>query len=211
MKPEVVIVGSGGHAKVIIDLIRGNREYEIVGCTGVVPGQNNVLGVPVLGDDTVLNELFARGIRKAFVALGDNRLRCDAAARVVGMGFELIDVISAFSCVSPNATLGPGVAVMPGAVINAGAAIGAGAIVNTAASVDHDCVIGDFSHLAPGSHLAGTVTVGNGAFLGVGSTVIARVVVGEWTIVGAGAVVIRDVPAHATVVGVPARVVKQET
>ena len=93
---------------------------------------------------------------------------------------------------------------MHGAVIGAYARLGKGVIVNTSASVDHDCVVEDFAHLAPGTHLAGNVTVGSGAFLGVGVSVVPHRRIGEWSTVGAGATVIRDVPEASTAVGTPA-------
>ena len=101
--------------------------------------------------------------------------------------------------------LGPGAVVFAGAVIQPRTVVGAHAIVNTAASIDHDCRIGRFAHLAPGVHLAGTVTVGDGAFLGIGTVAIPGVTIGEWTQVGAGAAVVRDLPARVRAVGVPAR------
>ena len=81
-------------------------------------------------------------------------------------------------------------------------------IVNTAAVVDHECVIGPGVHICPGAHLAGRVRVGMGAFVGLGANVIQCLSIGEYAVIRAGAVVLADVPAHATAVGVPARVIK---
>ena len=75
------------------------------------------------------------------------------------------------------------------------------------ASVDHDCVVGSFAHVAPGCNLAGHVTVGEGTFMGIGSTAIPRTTIGAWVTVGAGAAVTADVPDRMTVVGVPAHIV----
>ena len=201
----VVIVGAGGHAKVVIEIFRACGTT-IAGCIDEA-AREPVLGVPLLGGDSVLASLAAAGASRAFVAVGDNALRKRLTERVVSAGFALERAISPRANVSPSAVLDAGVAVMAGATINALAVVGTGAIVNTNASVDHDCSVGAFAHCAPGVNLAGCVTVGEGAFLGVGVTAIPGVRVGEWTIVGAGAAIVDDLPARTTSRGVPARVV----
>ena len=202
----VVIVGPGGHAKVVIELVRAEGKYRIKGCTGL--GETGfVLGdVPILGTDSVLPAMLANGTKKAFVAIGDNRLRLRLLAQVSEMGFELINAISPNAVVSPSATLGRGIAIMSGAIINASTEIGDCAIINTNASVDHDCRIGTGAHIGPGSVLAGNVEIGCETFLGVGTCVIPGVRVGSRTIVGAGSVVVRDIPDGVTAMDVPARV-----
>jgi acetyltransferase EpsM len=82
--------------------------------------------------------------------------------------------------------------------------------VNTGATIDHDCIVGDYAHLAPGVHLAGAVQVGEGAFLGIGSVVCPGIKVGRWATLGAGGVAIRDVADGVVAVGVPARALEGE-
>ena len=202
----VVIVGSGGHAKVVIELIRAEGRYQVKGCTGL--GESGfVLGdVPILGTDSVLPAMLANGAKKAFVAIGDNHLRLRLLAQVLEMGFELINAISPNAVVSPSATLGRGIAIMAGAIINASAEIGDGAIINTNAGVDHDCRIGRGAHIGPGSTLAGNVEIGCESFLGARTCVIPGVRIGSRAIVGAGSVVVRDIPDDVTAMGVPARI-----
>jgi UDP-perosamine 4-acetyltransferase len=205
IKPEVVVIGSGGHAKVVIELIRAQGIYRIAGCTDADSAAKEVLGVPLLGSDECLPELLARGISHAFIALGSNSLRLNLGRKVEGMGFTLINAISPQATVSPSARLGVGVAIMAGAVINAEAVIDDLAIINTRSSVDHDCRIGAAAHIAPGSVVAGGVIVGQQAFLGAGAIAIPGVMIGEGAIVGAGGVVIRKIRANTVAVGVPAR------
>lgn len=202
----VVIVGSGGHAKVVIELIRAQGKYQIKGCTGL--GETGfVLGdVPVLGTDNVLPAVLANGAKKAFVALGDNHVRLRLLAKVSEMGFEPINAVSPNAVVSPSASLGRGIAIMAGAVINASAEIGDGAIINTNAGVDHDCRIGKGAHIGPGSALAGKVEIGCESFLGAGTCVVPGVRIGSRVIVGAGSVVVRDIPDDVIAMGAPARV-----
>jgi UDP-perosamine 4-acetyltransferase len=98
---------------------------------------------------------------------------------------------------------------MAGAVVNACTSIGEGAIVNTGATIDHDCKIGNYAHVAPQCGIAGTVSVGSLAFLGVGTKVIPGITIGDKTTTGAGAVVVRDLPGESLAVGVPARIVQK--
>ncbi len=212
MKNEpVVIIGSGGHAKVVIELIRAAGKFQIAGCTGLA-GDGFVLDdVPVLGNDSVLRSLLAGGVKKAFVAIGDNRLRVELLGHATEIGFELVNAISPNAVISPSATLGKGIAIMAGAVINASAYIGDGAIINTNASVDHDCVVSNGAHICPASALAGNVKIGSESFLGIGTCVVPGVRVGNRAVIGAGSVVIRDIPDDVTAIGAPARIVSGAT
>lgn len=202
---DLIVVGAGGHAKVVLELIRASGRFNVIGC--VDPGgAREILGVPVLGGDELLPGLHRAGVRYAFVALGGNRLRRDVTRRVRDIGFELPAAVSPAASISPTASVAAGAAIMGGVTINANAVVAEGAIVNTNASVDHDCVVGPFAHCAPGTHLAGVVVVEEGAFVGIGACAIPGTRIGAWSVVGAGAVVIDDVPPRATAVGVPARV-----
>jgi UDP-perosamine 4-acetyltransferase len=204
---RVVIVGAGGHAKVIVDMLQDRGDVRLAGCVSRESGE--LLGLPWLGNDDALPAILASGVQRAFVAIGDNRLRAELMRGLVGLGFSLINAISAHAVIARSAVIGTGVAIMPGAIVNVDSIVGDGAIINTAAHIDHDGHIGACAHIGPGSSLAGNVTVGEGAFLGVGTCVIPRRSVGAWSMVGAGAVVVRDIPPHVTVVGVPARVAQR--
>jgi sugar O-acyltransferase (sialic acid O-acetyltransferase NeuD family) len=115
-------------------------------------------------------------------------------------------VIDPTAVVDSTVRIGRGTVVLPGAVVQVDTTLGEHVIVNTCASVDHDCQIGNFVHLAPGVHLAGEVTVKIGSFVGIGAVAIQRIAVGAWTTVGAGAVVVRNLPDRVVAVGVPARI-----
>jgi len=204
---RLVIVGAGGHAKVVVDILLAQDGWDIVGLTDADPSPRKIYGLPVLGrDEDVLPNLRRQGVEAAFVALGDNVLRLRIAARLRALGFDLPNAISPRAFVSPNATLGVGIAVMPQAAINAAATIGDFAIINTAASIDHDCVVGEGAHIGPGAVLAGWVRVGARVFVGVGAAAVPGVEIGADAVIGAGAAVIRRVPAGATSIGVPARI-----
>jgi UDP-perosamine 4-acetyltransferase len=210
LRRKVVIIGAGGHAKVIINMLRSDPSVEIAGCTDQ-QARGAVSDVQILGDDTILAELYLKGIHHAFIAIGDNLLRQQLANKAVQMGFGFVNAISPFAYVADSVRLGSGIAVMAGSVIQADAQIGDHAIINTNASVDHDCKIGSFAHIAPGSTLSGKVVVGEGALIGTGVKVIDEIFIGKWSVMGAGAVVVEDIPARCLAVGVPARVIRDRS
>lgn len=205
---DLVLLGGGGHAKVVLDLVRAAGSFSVIGCLDPRE-RGDILGVPIIGGDDLLPDLLRRGVRHAFVALGANGARRTVTRHVRELGFVVPAIVSPDAVVSPSASVAPGAVVMAGVTINAQAVVAEGAIVNTNASVDHDCVVGPFAHCAPGTHLAGNVVVEEGAFLGVGACVIPGTRIGAWSVVGAGAVVVEDIPPGVTAVGVPARVLSR--
>jgi UDP-perosamine 4-acetyltransferase len=203
----VVVVGAGGHAKVIIELIQAQGCYRVVGLIDADPTPRTVLGVQVIGADRDLVRLRGSGINKAFVALGDNRRRVAIGRDLAHVGFEMINAISRAAAISPSAQLGRGVAIMAGAVVNAATSIGDFAIVNTGALIDHDATIAEGAHIGPGCALAGNVRIGRLACLGVGTSATPGTRVGAGALVGAGACIVRDIPDAAVARGVPAKVI----
>ena len=206
---QLLIIGAGGHGKVVLDIVRAAGRYEPVGfldadpaLVGSTPG-----GVPVLGSVNLLPKLRSKA-RCAIIAIGDNRTRHRYAAELRAQGFTLVSAIHPSAVVSPAAALGTNVVVAAHAAVCTEANVDDLAIINTAAVVDHEGRVGVAAHVGPGALLAGRVRVGDMAFVGMGATVIQCLTVGEGAMVGAGAVVIGDVPPYATVVGVPARVIK---
>lgn len=205
----LVILGAGGHAKVVVELIRAmDAGFRIVGLLDADPTPRTVAGAPVLGTDALLPELYNQGVRSAFVAIGDNGVRRRAAAAARGQGFELVNAISPRATVSPTARLGAGIAIMAGAVVNAEASLEDLVIVNTGAVVEHDARLGIAAHAGPGSVLAGNVEMEAEAFLGAGACAIPGVRIGAGAQVGAGASVVSDIPAGVLAYGVPARVAR---
>ncbi len=206
--PGILVVGGGGHSKVVMDNLAA-AGIPILGFTDPsLPRGERIGEVSCLGDDSIWPELLASGTLEAIVALGSNALRRKTALALRALGFRLVNAIHPAAVVSPSATLGSGIALMPGAIVNAFSSIGDDSVVNTAASVDHDCRIGAGVHIAPGCHIAGSVEVGDLTLLGVGST-IGRgrpLRIGAGAIVGVGSVVIHEVPPGATVTGHPARI-----
>ncbi len=203
---NVVVLGAGGHAKVVIEALRAAGRYHVVGC--IAPAGSIVLDVPVLGSDDMLPELRARGLGHAIVAMGSNDRRLALGERLLAMGFDLATAIHPAANISPSARIGRGVAVLTGAVINAEAEIGDHAIVNTLAVVEHGCIIGEAAHVAPRAALGGDAVLGRLSLLGIGASVVPGRRIGNQVVVGAGAAVTGNLGDRVTAVGVPARVIK---
>ncbi len=208
MKPaDVVIMGAGGHARVVADVIRCDGRYRIshvVDERADAPG--TALGAPLLpGGDALLDLPAATRPRLAIVGIGSNAVRLRLATWLRDHGFELVTVVHPAATVAGDVVLGRGTVVMPGAVINVGTRVGDSCIVNTRASIDHDGDIGHGVHIAPGATLCGGVRVGDGSFVCAGATIIPYRSIGARATVAAGATVIRDVGDDVTVAGTPAR------
>lgn len=203
----LIVVGGGGHARVVIDTARSAGVFDLVGILDdhLEAGRDAIDGVPVLGPITP-EALRAHGAAQAVIAIGSNQARQSIAARLDGLAIWAT-IIHPRACVAPTAMVGEGAVVFANAVVQPCATIGRHAILNTASSVDHDSDIAAFVHIGPGAHLAGNVTVGEGTLFGIGSCAIPGCQIGCWSAVGAGAAVVRDIPAHVTAVGVPATVV----
>jgi len=210
---QVVGIGAGGHAKVVIEVLELMGIHELVGLldSNRELWGTEVLGVPVLGDDGLLPDLYQQGVRHAFIGVGgvgDTRPRRRLYEEVRQTGFQMVDAIHPQAVISPSVNLGHGPTIMAGAVINAEVQLGDNVIVNTGAIVEHDCILGDHVHVSTGARLASTVQVGEGAHIGLGASVRQCVRIGRNAIVGAGAAVVEDVPDNVVVVGVPAMILR---
>ncbi|MFT5871849.1 MAG: sugar O-acyltransferase (sialic acid O-acetyltransferase NeuD family) [Clostridium sp.] len=212
---KIVLVGAGGHCKVIIDIIKSNSKYEIVGVTDKTydPYEKEfVLDIPIIGDDSILKELYNTGVKNAFVCVGalQNILARDKIYnKLKAIGFNSPILIHKNAMVSPYAFIAEGTCVMQGAIINPGALIGENCIVNTGAVIEHDCKVQRNTHISPRACIAGGVIVGRDTHVGMGSSIIQSVHIGNNVIIGAGAVVIENIVDNVTTVGIPSKIIKR--
>ena len=208
MSLPVLILGAGGHAKVLIDALLAASEV----IAGVVDPDTaltgtTVLEVPVLGGDEVVGEfppdeiLLVNGIGSVSPPV----MRKQIFERFKGMGYRFAMVIHPSVVVAADVELGEGAQLMAGVVIQSGCRIGDNVIVNTRASLDHDCQIGDHVHIAPGVTMSGGVQVGKGVHVGTGATIIQGISIGNDCLIAAGAVVVGSLRTGSRVRGVPAR------
>jgi len=196
----VAVIGGGGHAKVVIDVLRATGQHALAVFDDDPQLQGaKVYGVPVVGPRRLLRD---DASRQAIIAIRDNRHRAACAAE---LRCRWLTVCHPSATVAEGVRLGSGTVVMAGVVIQSDAVVGDHVILNTGVLVDHDCRIGDGVHLAPGCCLTGGVSVGSGAFCGAGSTVLPRVQIGRNATLAAGAVAVHDISEEVTALGVPAR------
>jgi len=206
----VVILGAGGHAKVLLSLLHAIG-VEVRGvCDPGLAAQSVAMwrGIAVLGGDEALDRLdpASIGLVNGMGQTVESSRRQGLFEALCTKGFGFPALVHPAAWVDPTVMLHAGVQVMAGAVIQPDSTIGANTIVNTGARIDHDCIIGEHVHVAPGAVLCGGVKVARGAFIGAGSTTIQGVSIGESCIVGAGVVLVRDLQAGHLVMGSPVRI-----
>jgi UDP-perosamine 4-acetyltransferase len=213
---KLVGLGAGGHARVVIDILRLQPEWSEILLLDKDPDLvgTEIDGAKVIGDDDALPQLVRDGVRSAFVGLGSSpdtgpharlyRLALDA-------GLEVVTATHRSATVSGAATVGRGATICANAVVGPGTVLGDDVIVNTSAVIEHDCTVGDHVHVASGAVVGGGVTIGSGSFVGLGARVLPSVRVGHGVVVAAGAVVVRDVDDGLVVAGVPADVLRRDS
>jgi sugar O-acyltransferase (sialic acid O-acetyltransferase NeuD family) len=209
MKTKILLIGVGGHCKVVLDALFSIKAHEVA---GIIDLKNlvgtKILGVPIIGTDSDLPRFFKAGIKNCFIAVGSignpqKRVKLYNLAKKIGFTFP--NVVSPSALVSSQAILGHGNYIAPGAIINVGAKIGSNCIVNTGAIIEHDCIVGDFVHLSPGSILNGDVNIGASSHISTGTVVIQSLEIGTNVIVGAGSVVTKNVRKNTIAYGNPCK------
>ena len=196
---RIVIVGGGGHAKMCLDILKANRDFNIVGITdpNLVRG-DEVLGVPVIGDDTELEKLYSDGVRFAVNGIGgvvQPAVRQRFFNMLKQIGFILPNLIHRSSIVEASVQLGEGNQVMAGAILGSDVVVSDNCIINSGAIVSHDTFLSDHVHVAPGAIIGGSVKVGRGSVIGMGAKVYYGLNIGDECIITNGVNVFEDQPA----------------
>lgn len=208
----VIILGAGGHAKVLLDALL-LTSIPVKGITDTAPEKTGslILGVTVIGDDDLVFRYapdfywLVNGVG----SVGSPERRKTVYEKFKKHGYTFAGVLHPSAVVAADVSLGEGVQVMAGAIIQTGSCVGENTIVNTGVRIDHDCVIGAHVHLAPGVTLSGGVRVGENVHIGTAAAVVQGVAIGESAVIAAGAIVTNDIPPGAMAMGVPARVVQK--
>jgi len=205
----VVIIGNGGHARVLIDILT-MQQREIIGYTA--PNEeHNPYNIPYLGGDDEILKYNQDSIElvNAIGSVSTTRLRTNIFNNFKSKGYNFATVIHPSAIISHKVVLGEGVQIMAGAVIQSFVRIDDNTIINTSASVDHDCYIGQHCHIAPGCVLSGGILIGEETHIGTGTKIIQNVTIGKNVIVGAGSLVLRDIKDNRKVYGSPAEEVSE--
>jgi acetyltransferase EpsM len=205
-----IVIGAGGHAKVVIEILKA-MNAEIEGIVDDYYTNSFFFGYPVLGkvyEQNWVSKFHAKPDVKCIIAIGNADHRKRAVEQITGQGLSFGIAIHPSAIISSSAVIGQGTVVMANAVVNAFTYIGSHVILNTACTVDHDCQIEDFVHISPGVNLAGGISIGQAAHIGIGSSVIQGVAIGSQSIIGAGACVVNNIPADVVAVGCPAKILK---
>lgn len=208
---KTVIIGAGGHARAILEILNFNRNIDVVAFVdNVVPGSpEKIMDIPVYGDHTIIPELLKGGVKAAAIGVGKNSIRKTYFKQIGDMGVEMINAIHPTANIAHNVKIGKGVVIAANVVIATSVRIGDDVIVNTGAIIEHEDVLGAHTHISSGTVLAGRVTVGDGSFVGAGSVVKDYIKIGKNVIIGAGSVVLEDIPDNTVAVGAPAKVIKR--
>lgn len=210
-KVPVIVLGAGGHARVLIDLLQ-RQAVDIIGISDSDPEKYglHILGIPVIGTDESILEYDPGSVNlvNGLGTIGHSSARRQIFVHFMEQGYRFRCMVHDSAIVSQHAELSEGVQIMAGAVIQAGCVLGKNSIVNTGAILDHDSSAGNHVHIAPGATVSGGVQIGDGTFIGAGAVVIQGVKIGTDCVIGAGAAVVRDVPDWTIVAGVPAREVR---
>lgn len=210
---NIVVIGSSGHASVVIDVIEREQKYRIVGVIdSLKPAGGKVFGYEILGAEEAIPGLVASGqVHGGLIAIGDNWMRHLVVEKVKSLspGFNFVSAIHPSAIIARGVTIGEGSVLMAGVVVNSDSKVGNFCILNTKVSLDHDCVTDDFSSLAPNATIGGNVSIGTFAAISLGANIIHGLRIGAHSVLGAGALAVDDIPDHSVAYGTPAKVIRK--
>lgn len=211
----ILIIGArfNGHAGVVEGIISSSTCYSVFGYIDDDPSVHGKTfkGKKVLGGSSILEEIYRGGsVKHAIAAFGNNELREEIITKLIGIGYDVPNIIHKSSVIADDAVIGKGCVLAPASVIMNGCNIGDGCTLNTGTTIDHNCILEGYDNISPGSHLSGRVYVEKYVFTGTGTIVIPDIKIGHHSILAAGCVVIKDVPPFDKVAGVPAISIKKE-
>lgn len=209
---NIVIIGSSGHASVVVDIVRREGKSCLVGLVDRFrPAGEEAFGCPILGREEDLPRLMQlHDLKGVIIAIGDNFVRAQVAGQIqtICPDLALVPAVHPNASVGTDVRVGPGAVIMAGAVVNPGCSIGRCCILNTNCSLDHDSTLDDFASLAPGATTGGNCRIGAYSAIGMRAVLIHGITVGEHAVVGAGSVVMKSIDACAVAYGTPAKIIR---
>lgn len=209
---NILILGAGGHAKVIVDIVDLQGKYNLVGIIDQnLAEKKPLLGYPLLGKEEDLPKLIKEhAIKGIIIAIGDNFIRSKAATRIKEKYPELSfsTAIHPKTIIARDVEVGEGTVIMAGVSVNPGSTLGIFCILNTNSILDHDSSMGDFSSLAPGVTVGGDCIIGGYSAIGIGATILHGIQIGEHSVIGAAALVNKRIPPYTVAHGLPAKEIR---
>jgi sugar O-acyltransferase (sialic acid O-acetyltransferase NeuD family) len=204
---RLLIIGTGGHGKVVLDCAK----YYYDSITFMTNGKNSLCinGYPIIYEQEISLDKILNNFDEIIVAIGNNNARLNISLEYESKGMKLATIIHPKAVVSDTAKIGSGTVVFANTVINQSAAIGKACIINTGVIVEHDCILENGVHISPNAAMGGTVVIGEKTWVCIGSSIANNIKIGNNSIIGAGAVIIKDVPNKVLAAGVPAIIKKQ--
>ena len=214
LKNKLLILGSGGHGRVVADVAEKTKLFHDISFL-----DNNFLNIDssksinskkVIGEISKLNiEKYSSDFSHAFVGIGDNFTRVRWLNKLHHLGFKIPNIIHPNAQISKYVEIGFGTFINANAVIQCNVKINSGCIVNTSSSIDHDSTIDMGSHISPGVNIAGNVNIGKNVWIGIGSTIIQNIDIGDNVIVGAGSLVLKSIPKNVKAYGIPSKIIRE--
>ena len=209
-KRRLILLGNGGHCRSVMDSVYSLNCFDQVG----IVEKNDISYIDestnFIGTDDDLPKLYKAGWTEAVItvgSIGNTKVREELYHKLKEIGFKLPVIIDPSAVVSSKALISEGVFVGKRAVVNSGVIVNTCAIINTGAVIEHDCLIGRFAHISPGTTVCGEVRIGNYSHIGAGSIVRQQISIGEKSLIGAGSVVIRKVPDEVVAFGNPCKII----
>ncbi|WP_423189023.1 acetyltransferase [Alkalibacterium sp. f15] len=201
MIKRLIIIGAGGHGKVVADIAMRMKKWGKISFLDDDESKKTCIGLKIIGK--IEDALKYKDEADFFVAFGDNSVRQNFQVKLEKEGYSIAKLIHPSAIIGMEVSVDNGTVVMAGVVINCLSKIGKGCIINTSSSLDHNNTIEDYVHISPGAHLAGTVRIGTGNWIGMGCVISNNVNVCKGCLVGAGAVILNNINEAGTYVGVP--------
>jgi sugar O-acyltransferase (sialic acid O-acetyltransferase NeuD family) len=209
MKTALMILGAGGHAKVLIDILKNQERVEIIGIVDTNSSLHGteIANVNVLGGEEIISQYSFSQIQlvNGLGSILSPDRRQGVYEKFKNRGYQFYSVIHPFVSISKHVTLGEGVQIMAGSIIQTECVIAENVLINTGVTIDHECQIAKHVHIAPGCVLSGNVIIHEACHIGVGAVIIQGVCVGKHCCVGAGTLVLKNLPTNSKWVGVPAK------
>jgi len=212
-KQNIVIVGSSGHAKVIIDIVEKEDKFNIVGLLDAFKKiGESAFGYDIIGEEKDLPQLKKKHqLTGGIIAIGDNWIRSIVRNKIqeIDDSFIFVSTIHPSAVIARGVTIGTGTVLMAGTVVNSNSRIGDFCIINTNASIDHDSKMNNFSSIAPGVTTGGNVSIGEFTAVSLGANVIHGVKIGKHSVIGSGSVALKNIDDYVVAFGTPARTVRE--